>query len=139
MTPGRFRLLLVIYAGIYLVAIAAALLPVLIGLAEGSLPWIFTQPLHSAALLAGLAVAVAAPVGLYRFKPWARPLSLVVTVLLLPLAYFPEEGSSGLDVVVSALLELASLLWGGILALSYFSPIANHFGPDSVPLARRAS
>lgn len=139
MTPGRFRLLLVIYAGIYLVAIAAALLPVLIGLAEGSLPWIFTQPLHSAALLAGLTVVVAAPVGLYGFKPWARPLSLVVTVLILPLAYFPEESSSGLDVVVSALLELASLLWGGILALSYCSPIANHFGPDSVPLARRAS
>lgn len=73
-----------------------------------------------------LVPACAACVGLYLFRPWARPLAVITTALGLLL--YPILGpnlSSGWSQLFS---ELSSTLWGVSLALAYFSPLKEHFG-----------
>lgn len=72
-----------------------------------------------------LLLGILAAIGLYKFWPWARTLAFVVTVL-----------GVGLSPLVEVVVELgwvvmfsgaASLLWGAVLALAYFSPISENF------------
>ena len=78
-------------------------------------------------LLLMLAVAAAATVGLYKFKRWARPLWLWLTVasyVTFPL--FPEPVVAPPATYV--FYSLSSALNGFVLALLYFSPVARLFG-----------
>jgi hypothetical protein len=74
------------------------------------------------ALLIGTIVAT---IGLYRFRPWAPRLTLITTALTLLLT--PFLGTFTQSGVAVALMELSSLLWGAVLSIAYFSPLANRF------------
>lgn len=78
-------------------------------------------------LLLGFLVAVVTGlVGLFKYKAWGRTLSLYTTVA--GLAAWPFLGSSLSSGLEASLNEAATLTWGAILALSYFSPVSERFG-----------
>jgi uncharacterized membrane protein len=64
-------------------------------------------------------------VGLFFFKRWARPLSLCSTIA--GFVIFPFVGASPYSGLEASLFEASSMVWGGILALSYFSPVSCRF------------
>lgn len=80
-------------------------------------------------LLAGVVLGVlgvSGLIGLFLFRPWGRTISVIGTGLALPvyLVLGPVLQSSW-----SYLLqEISMLLWGGLLALAYFSPLSVRFG-----------
>jgi hypothetical protein len=77
-----------------------------------------------ASLTAAIA-ALAAFVGLFLFKPWARGLNVLLcasTLLLWPL--LGHSISSGW---AQALGEVSLLIWGAVTAMSYLPPIAEAF------------
>lgn len=64
-------------------------------------------------------------VGLFFFKRWARTLSLYLTlagIFITP--FFGASLYSGLE---TSLFDMSTTVWGGILALSYFSPVSCRF------------
>ena len=81
--------------------------------------------------LAATIGAVAAFVGLFRFRSWARPLNLVLcasVLLLWPLlCHFVSSG------VALALSDLSALAWGAVTALSYVPPLDERFEPPYTP------
>ena len=89
--------------------------------------WLFGDSWLALAALASLfLIFVVGLVGLFNFKAWARALSLYST--LASLLLFPFAGPSLFGGLESTLGEAAAMLWGAILALSYFSPVSNRFG-----------
>jgi hypothetical protein len=68
---------------------------------------------------------VAATVGLYLFQPWARPLALWMT--LLGLLFHPLLGPSLQSGFAQLLLDVSSLLWGGVIAMSFVSSVSTRF------------
>jgi membrane-bound metal-dependent hydrolase YbcI (DUF457 family) len=76
-------------------------------------------------VIALLIASIAATVGLYRFRPWAPRFTLVTTALTLLLT--PFLGAFTQSGVAVALMELSSMLWGAVLSVAYFSPLANRF------------
>lgn len=133
MTSSQFRILL----------IASTILGILGGavdlLIPGILPEHFAKAqeledntLSNFVVFGGLVVAlvllvgtVLAVVGLYRFRTWAPRFALALTALgFLITPAFGATAQSGLAV---ALMELACTLWGAVLTLAYFSPIASQF------------
>ncbi|HEX8284419.1 MAG TPA: hypothetical protein VF588_13730 [Pyrinomonadaceae bacterium] len=81
--------------------------------------------------LMSLCLAVVNTVGLYRFRPWARPLYLWWLVTGYALAPF----IIGEATITPRLMWLPSSLNGALagftLALLYFSPVARYFERDS--------
>jgi hypothetical protein len=74
---------------------------------------------------------VVALVGLWRFRVWARPLYLIVTGLSLGLYLIPPyEPSSGLG---DFLTGLTWAVTGALMALMYYSPVAERFALRSAP------
>lgn len=93
-------------------------------------------------VIVGIAVpliiaSIASFVGFLRFRPWARPFSVWLTLLgtgLLPLLGPTVEPAS-----TTALNSASSVLYGALLALSYYSPAALWFedaGPRPTAAAR---
>jgi hypothetical protein len=129
MTPPVYRLLI---AASTVLGFAGALLDVLM---PSLLPAAFTAameaqaPLHSNAwLLVGGVVAVAglaAMVGLWLFRPWAPRWALVTTAL--SVALFVTQGATAVSGWSTALTDLSSMLWGAVLALTFFSPLSARF------------
>lgn len=81
--------------------------------------------LMSAGVLLGV-LGIAGLIGLFLFRPWGRTISVIGTVLAFPtyLLLGPVLQSSW-----SFLLqEISMILWGGLLALAYFSPLGVRFG-----------
>jgi hypothetical protein len=77
-----------------------------------------------------LVCTLAAVVGLYLFKPWARGFALAVT--LLTMVFYPLGGvevKSGWSLL---LLDVSSTLWGAVLAISYVSSLSRRFAFDHV-------
>jgi len=68
---------------------------------------------------------VTAIIGLYRFQSWARPLALWMT--LLGLLFHPLLGANVQSGWAQMLLDLSSMLWGGVIAMSYVSSLSAHF------------
>jgi hypothetical protein len=63
--------------------------------------------------------------GLWRFRPWARRLALIATVVgLLIYPLFGPVVQSGWG---QLFYEIHELSWGGILALSYWSSLRERF------------
>ncbi len=71
--------------------------------------------------------AIAATIGLYLFQLWARPLALWMTVL--GLLFHPLFDVSLQSGWAQLLLDVSSLLWGAVLAMSYTSSIRERFLP----------
>jgi hypothetical protein len=88
--------------------------------------------LSGGVVFGGLAVAavllvagLAAYIGLFRFSSWAPRLSVAVTILAL--LFLPFLGSTAQSGVATSLNEASSVLWGVVLALVYWSPLAERF------------
>jgi hypothetical protein len=78
-------------------------------------------------LLSLLIVGVVNTVGLYRFKPWARKLTLwgfVAGYAVTPILF---REPAVITPLAETFFTLGNALSGFILALIYFSPVARHF------------
>ena len=84
------------------------------------------------AAIAALIAVVAGAVGMFLFKRWGRSLSFWLSAAAL-LAY-PVSGPVVFSGWSAALYELSTIIWGAVLALAYFSPLAARFG-DPAPAA----
>ena len=91
------------------------------------------EPLTAAEIVLGvyslvyIALEVAAAVGLYRFRSWARPLYVFCLIFgLFPLP--PYEADVGTP-FTTTLAYLSFVLSGFVLALLYFSPLGQYFKP----------
>jgi hypothetical protein len=72
-----------------------------------------------------LVITLVSTVGLLFFKGWARTLSLYSTVFSLGL--YPFLGPALTSGWSSALSEASFMIWGAVLALAYYSPLADRF------------
>jgi hypothetical protein len=132
MTVRRFRTFLTGHVLAMLAAVAASFLPggysdQLRTAYESEPYWLEDAPLAVVipVVLAALTAIVAGIIGLYRLKRWGRSLSLATTVgfaFLIP--FSGPMVASGLE---DSLWELSSILWGAVLALAYYSPVAAGF------------
>ena len=88
--------------------------------------WLMSYRGMSLALMAVWATAALVGLfGLFRFRSWGRTLSLVVTLAgLLLSAFMGVFLASGIE---SALFDGTNMVWGAILALSYFSAVSTRF------------
>jgi hypothetical protein len=72
-----------------------------------------------------LLVGIVSTIGLYFFRPWAPLLTVLVTVIAYPFTVL--IGPTVISGWTMALMDLSTMLWGAVLALTYFSHIKNHF------------
>lgn len=129
MTPLVYRLLIVAST---VLGLGGGMLDVLV---PALLPAAFTaameaqEPLDSTAwLLVGGAIGLAglgALVGLWLFRPWAPRWALVTTAL--SVALFVPQGANAVSGWSMVLTDLSSMLWGAVLALTFFSPLSARF------------
>ena len=132
MTDHRFRMLIWAYVALLCGAAVAGYFPIgytdELRAAYNAEPSVLDDlPILAVGgtVLALLALIIAGLVGMYRFRSWGRSLSLWTTLVgTLAFAAMGPSLSSGLE---AALWELSSILWGAMLALAYFSPVANRF------------
>jgi ABC-type multidrug transport system fused ATPase/permease subunit len=90
--------------------------------AETSNTFVFVAAGCGLALLAALAASY---VGLYRFRNWGRVWAVCITlVAVVATPFLGAWSQSGVSV---ALTEVATTLWGAVLAAAYFSPVASEF------------
>lgn len=132
MTPLRFRLLLSLYTLLCLGQLVAAwfssalMSPAIQAAADDEASWLSTNLPLAFIVFVPLAVATLAGLaGMFLFKPWARRFSLYAT--LAGLCVMPFLGTSVMSWLDSILWECASLVWGAILALAYYSPLSSRF------------
>lgn len=139
MTPARFRFLIFLHILLMFVAVAASMFLADEALSPGLRQAYEAEPrpagvlpewLYTSFLMVFLAAMVASVVGLYRFRPWGRTLSLWLTLAPLPLAFL--GGPLLESPLESSLSDIASMLWGAIVAVAYFSPLSARFAgmPD---------
>ena len=137
-SPFAFRLFIVLSIGFGLASVLVSVLfpelvPFELSEAMEKLPMpdlIDSHPLLTMAiLLPWIVAALAGVVGIFLFKRWGRALSLYSTALGFLLVPFIGPGVySGLT---SALDEVSFTLWGPVLAMAYFSPLAERFRSDA--------
>jgi hypothetical protein len=129
-----FRYLLILYVVCTLAAFIAALIPGGYSQALSDvysnepMPWNWnTQNSWTilAVLLPLLAASVAGVMGLYLFKRWGRTLSLYITGVS-PILHL-LSGPTLSTALESMFFEVSTLLWGVILALSYYSVLSRRF------------
>ena len=92
-----------------------------------------SSPVASLAVVVGLVVLVlgllAAQIGLFFFRPWARTWWAIAAFLFLPASLF--LGWSIMLPFTQFCYDLGMVMSGGILALSYASPLAHTFSADT--------
>jgi hypothetical protein len=137
MTPSLFRKLLLLSITF---AVIGALLDIIF-------PHLIPDPLYRAQeaveqsalstefivlLILGIPVVIGhivSAVGLFYFYPWAPRLAIITTLLIFMvyplLGYFLSSGWA------MALTDCSTMLWGVILALTYYSPIAGRFARNN--------
>ena len=138
LTLSVFRRLLLVYAGTVVLGVVVAVgdigagySPLLKAAYDSEPGWLDGMPFWGlasalAVMLVYFGVLIAALTGLYLFRRWGRTLALCCTGggLLLSAVMGPTL-SGGLETMLG---ELAATLWGGLLALAYFSPVSAAFG-----------
>ena len=133
MTKTQFRIAVILPAAIAGLAFIADLA------GESSLPVPLQEHLDSE--LAGditlsqlVILALALPIvggglaaffGMLRFRPHSR--SLGIAVSLVSLVLYPLWGPTVEPGLATALRELSSLLYGAVIAISYFPPVSDWF------------
>jgi hypothetical protein len=145
MTADRFRLLLAVYCVLFIAGIVVSFIPggysqeLTTAYANEPAPawmdhfWAFLGIV--AVLLIGMLVSY---VGMFFFKPWARTLALVTTII--SIALIPFSGAALSSAAEQALFETSSILWGVILALAYWAPVvSDRFSPRQAPEAPNSS
>jgi hypothetical protein len=132
MTESKFRVLIALHIALSCAGAAAAFIftgfsPELeAAYANEPEPWVFSTVWSLSTYIVLLVIPwIAGVVGLWRMKRWGRRWSLYSTVILL-IAY-PLAGASLLSGIESALFEAATLCWGAVLALAYYSGISERF------------
>ena len=112
-----------IVAGVASIGIPEALMEVY---ENEPLPVLFDNLYLVSAVVLPLCVAAVLGIwGLYMFKTWGPPLSLGSTIA--GMALYPFLGASVYGGIETALSEASTILWGAILAASYWSPVAARF------------
>jgi len=136
MSNSQFRWLLVLYIISTLAAVGVGFVPggysqeLADAYAQESESWFFSNVWVALAVtLPLLAAIVTGLVGLFLFKRWGRAVSLYSTLAGLGLYLF--TGPAVYSAAEGVLFEVSSLLWGAILALSYYSPIASRLGANN--------
>ncbi len=66
-------------------------------------------------------------VGLWKFKPWAKKMYIVITVF--SFISLPLLGPTVMNAWESMLYDIAILLEGALLVLLFVGPVANKFNP----------
>lgn len=90
------------------------------------LSWLMSQAWIWGIVLVPLAIgAVAGLIGLFLFKSWARPLSVLCT--LAGYLICPFMGPALYTGLEDTLMSASTTIWGAILATSYFSAINDRF------------
>jgi hypothetical protein len=129
----NFRRLILLYVALLLAEIAVAIFAPT-GYSEALSEAFENEPQPALVENLGLMVAIALPIavaaiagiiGLYLFKAWGRPLSLVSTIAGLIVYVFTGPALYGAAEYM--LWEASTLVWGALLALAYYSPVAIHF------------
>ncbi|MBJ7575460.1 hypothetical protein [Luteimonas sp. MC1828] len=132
MTDARYLKLLWIYVALTVAAIVSMFFP---DYSEGLLAaydsepsrWILGDSWLANCIMGGFLLAwLAGLAGLFFFKTWARSLSLCSTLASFLISSY--MGASLYGALENALFEASSIIWGAILALSYFSPVSDRFG-----------
>lgn len=133
-TRRSFRLFLLAHVLTMVLALAASFglfgetFSVALNIAyENEIGAIANQPalLFEAEMMALTALSVANIVGLYRFRHWGRVLGLWMCLLAVPLTIsFGPLLETGIE---AALMDLSTLLWGGLIALAFCSPVSAEF------------
>lgn len=136
MTRKQFRALILVYVVLIVASGISAFLPG--GYSQALSDAFDNEPtplfLENLWLLLGLGVpfalaGLAGLYGLFMIKRWGRLLSLYTTVA--GLVFLPFFGPSLYGGLQTALSGAASMLWGAILALSYFSSIGASFSANN--------
>jgi len=68
---------------------------------------------------------ITAVIGLYYFQPWSRKLAFAMT--LLGLLFDPLLGVSVRSGWAQLLVDFSTLLWGGVIGMSFFSSLSQRF------------
>jgi hypothetical protein len=130
---GYFRGLILLYVALILAEIAVAIFAPT-GYSKALSEAFESEPqpilLDNDGLMLAIALPVAAAalagiVGLFLFKGWGRLLSVVSTIAGLIVLVF--TGPTLYGAAEYMFWEASTLLWGAILALAYYSPVAIHF------------
>jgi hypothetical protein len=136
-TSSGFRCLVVLsvladISAIFVDMVFPSLLPVqwqydLISASENLPPWMQEHAFLSIAVLGSLVLAwMGGFAGLLFFKRWGRALSLYLTFVRMGLGIWLAEPSYSSGVSF-ALALIGATLWGFVLALSYYSAVAQRF------------
>lgn len=127
-----FRRLILLYALLAIAGVAAGFIPGNYSQAladvyddESSSSFMGNVGFMLAVMLPLLVVTVIGLYGLYTFKLWGRVVCLASTVG--SLIVLSLSGPALYGAIEGVLWEVTSLVWGGILTLSYFSPLAQKF------------
>jgi hypothetical protein len=128
------------------ILVASVILGLVGGLCDLVFPELVPLPLHQAegALLRSasplfaigvgacavllIVVVIISTIGLFLFRPWAPRLAVIAYFMSLP--FYPAIGYSLHSGWATALGEFSTMLWGGILALVYYSPIKDWFSRE---------
>ncbi|MDB5746734.1 MAG: hypothetical protein JWP72_1582 [Massilia sp.] len=134
MTPGTFRLLIILQTVSVLAATLAGLffsddafsLRLRSAYDAESTPLAALPPWLLLSMGAALFIATAATtIGMWLFRRWARTLSLWLSVLLLPLTLL--AGPILEAPFESMFNDLSMVLFGAMMAVAYFSPLSARF------------
>ena len=132
MDRSQFRMFLLLYVVLALTSGAASfgLSGVSDGLAEAyaaePTPWLIEQRWFIVgAAFPFLMAALAGLVGLFRFRPWGRTLSLWTTLLLVPL--IAVSGPTVSSPLQGALEYASTLAWAALLTIAYLPPVSDLF------------
>jgi hypothetical protein len=141
MTKTQFRIAVVLPVVVECLALVASLA------GESSLPPLLQEHLDQdlegdltaadwvviALALPLLAGFLASFIGMLRFRPHSRSLSVAVT--LVALVFFPLYGPTVEPGLATALNYLSSMLYGAVIAISYHPPVSGWF-QDKARLAQ---
>lgn len=139
MTETRFRQILALYGVLMVAGIVASFMPG--GYSQALADAYENEPAPMLLETLWLSIAVVVPlfigvlagyIGMFFFKAWARTLSLITTAAGTALILFLGPALS--TAAEGVFFEASSLLWGGALALAYFSPVSARFGAAGVGL-----
>ena len=143
MSKSKFRILIFLHIALTVAGIAVSFIPNMyspaLALAYDNEPttWLAiydNEPIGWLTVSEWLVLAIGVPLlllsilgifGLYFFKQWGRTVSLYTTISFVLVA--PFFGASVASSLESSLLDSASLIWGAILALAYYSPVSSFF------------